>query len=140
MPVLPVTNFLSSGEKTNPYPYSLSKAEKLLSSHGWKINPGAQTPARSRAPVPSECGAGIPAGTPLTFNMQFATGITTQTQAVNDEISSWESAGIHVNETTSTFDTVIGNATACTPGPELHVGVPGLGRELGLLPRHLPDR
>ena len=31
--------------------------------------------------------------------------------------SSWESAGIHINETTSTFDTVIGNATACTPGP-----------------------
>ena len=36
---------------------------------------------------------------------------------MNDEISSWDSVGIHIDETTSTFDTVIGNATACTPGP-----------------------
>ena len=117
VPVLPVTNFLSSGEKTNPYPYSLSKAEKLLSDHGWKINAGGTDTCTKPGTGANECGAGIPAGTPLTFNMQFATGITTQTQAVNDEIASWESAGIHINETTSTFDTVIGNATACTPGP-----------------------
>ena len=72
-----------------------------------------------RTPAPGRPTAvpGSRKGTPLTFNMQFATGITTQTDAVNDEISSWKSAGIHVNETTSTFDTVIGNATACTPGP-----------------------
>jgi peptide/nickel transport system substrate-binding protein len=117
VPVLPVTNFLSSGEKTNPYPYSLSNAEKLLSSHGWKINPGGTDTCTKPGTGSDECGAGIPAGTPLTFNMQFATGITSQTEAVDDEISSWESAGIHVDETTSTFDTVIGNATACTPGP-----------------------
>ncbi len=117
VPVLPVTNFLSAGEKTNPYPYSQSKAENLLSSHGWKINPGGTDTCTKPGTGSNECGAGIPAGTPLTFNMQFATGITSQTEAVNDEIASWESAGIHVNETTSTFDTVIGNATACTPGP-----------------------
>lgn len=117
VPVLPVTNFLSSGEKTNPYPYSQSKAEKLLSSHGWKINPGGTDTCIKPGTGSDQCGAGIPAGTPLTFKMQFATGITSQTQAVNDEIASWESAGIHVDETTSTFDTVIGNATACTPGP-----------------------
>ena len=117
VPVLPVTNFLSAGEKTNPYPYSLSNAEKLLSSHGWKINPGGTDTCTKPGTGSDECGAGIPAGTPLTFNMQFATGITSQTEAVDDEISSWASAGIHVNETTSTFDTVIGNATACTPGP-----------------------
>ena len=40
VPVLPVTSFLSSGEKTNPYPYDPTKAKNLLSSHGWKINAG----------------------------------------------------------------------------------------------------
>jgi peptide/nickel transport system substrate-binding protein len=117
VPVLPVTNFLSSGEKTNPYPYDPTKAKNLLSSHGWKINPGGTDTCTNPGTGPDQCGAGIPAGTPLSFNLQFATGITSQTQAVNDEISSWESVGIHINETTSTFDTVIGNATACTPGP-----------------------
>jgi len=117
VPVLPVTSFLSSGEKTNPYPYDPTKATNLLSSHGWKINPGGTDTCIKPGTGSDECGAGIPAGTPLTFNMQFATGITTQTEAVNDEISSWDSVGIHIDETTSTFDTVIGNATACTPGP-----------------------
>ncbi len=117
VPVLPVTNFLSSGEKTNPYPYDPAKAERLLSSHGWKINAGGTDTCTDAGSGSNQCGTGIPAGTPLTFNLQFATGITTQTEAVNDEISSWDSAGIHINETTSTFDTVIGNATACTPGP-----------------------
>jgi len=117
VPVLPVTSFLSSGEKTNPYPYDPTKAKNLLSSHGWKINAGGTDTCIKPGTASDECGAGIPAGTPLTFNMQFATGITTQTEAVNDEISSWDSVGIHIDETTSTFDTVIGNATACTPGP-----------------------
>jgi len=117
VPVLPVTNFLSSGEKTNPYPYNPSKAISLLSSHGWTIHAGGTDTCSRAGSGPNECGAGIPVGTPLTFNLQFATGITSQTEAANDEISSWSSAGIHINETTSTFDTVIGNATACTPGP-----------------------
>jgi peptide/nickel transport system substrate-binding protein len=117
VPVLPVTSFLSSGEKTNPYPYSQSAAEHLLSSHGWSIKAGGTDTCTKPGTGSDECGAGIPAGTPLSLDLQFATGITTQTEAVNDEISSWESAGIHINETTSTFDTVIGNATACTPGP-----------------------
>ncbi len=117
VPVLPATNFLSSGEKTNPYPYDPAKAKTLLSSHGWTIHANGTDTCTDAGSGAHQCGAGIPAGTPLTFNMQFATGITTQTEAVDDEISSWESVGIHINETTSTFDTVIGNATACTPGP-----------------------
>jgi peptide/nickel transport system substrate-binding protein len=117
VPTLPKTNLISSGEKTNPYPYNPTKARKLLSSHGWTIKPGGTDTCAKAGTGAGECGAGIPAGTPLTFNLQFATGITTQTEALNDEISSWESEGIHVNESTATFDTVIGNATACTPGP-----------------------
>ena len=117
VPVLPATNFLSSGEKTNPYPYDPAKAKTLLSSHGWTIHANGTDTCTDAGSGAHQCGAGIPAGTPLTFNLQFATGITTQTEAVDDEISSWASVGIHINETTSTFDTVIGNATACTPGP-----------------------
>ena len=117
VPVLPTTDFLSSDEKTNPYPYNATKAKNLLSSHGWKINANGTDVCEKPGTGSDECGAGIPAGTPLTFNLEFATGINTQTQAAADEIASWDSVGIHINETKSTFDTVIGNATACTPGP-----------------------
>jgi peptide/nickel transport system substrate-binding protein len=117
VPVLPVTSFLSSGEKTNPYPYDPAKAKNLLSSHGWSIHAGGTDTCTNAGSGSNQCGAGIPAGTPLTFNLQFATGITSQTEAANDEIASWDSVGIHINLTTSTFNTVIGNATACSPGP-----------------------
>jgi peptide/nickel transport system substrate-binding protein len=109
--------YISQAAKTNPYPYDPTKAKSLLSSHGWKVNPGGTDTCVNPGSGSNQCGAGIPAGTPLSFNLQFATGITTQTEAVADEISSWESAGIHINETTATFNTVIANATACSPGP-----------------------
>jgi peptide/nickel transport system substrate-binding protein len=116
VPPTPPT-YLSAAAKSNPYPYDPSKAKALLASHGWTVKPGGTDVCSKAGSGAGECGAGIPAGTPLSFNLQFATGITTQTDAANDEVSSWDSAGIHINETTSTFDTVIGNATACTPGP-----------------------
>jgi len=109
--------YVSSAAKTNPYPYSPTKAKQLLSSHGWKVVANGTDTCVKPGTASDECGAGIPANTPLVFNLQFATGITTQTDAVNDEIASWESAGIKINETATTFDTVISNATACTPGP-----------------------
>ena len=109
--------YISAAAKVNPYPYNPTKAKQLLTSHGWKVVAGGTDTCQNAGTGPTDCGAGIPKGTPLTFNMQFATGITTQTNAANIEIASWKSAGIDVNETTTTFDTVIGNATACTPGP-----------------------
>jgi peptide/nickel transport system substrate-binding protein len=109
--------YISAAAKQNPYPYSPTKAKELLSSHGWNVVANGTDTCQKPGTAADECGAGIPAGTPLSFNLQFATGITTQTKAVNIEISSWKSAGININETTSTFNTVIGNATACTPGP-----------------------
>ncbi len=109
--------YVTSLASTGVYPYNPTKAKDLLSSHGWKVVPGGTDICENAGSGSNQCGAGIPSGTPLTFNLQFATGIITQTEAVNDEIASWDSDGIHVNETTATFDTVIGNATACTPGP-----------------------
>ena len=37
VPVLPPNPFASAPEKNNPYPYNVSKAKSLLSSHGWKV-------------------------------------------------------------------------------------------------------
>lgn len=108
---------LPSALKKDPYPYNPNKAKTLLSSHGWKINANGTDTCQDAGTGANQCGAGIPAGTPLTFNLQFASGITTQTQALAVEVSSWESVGIHIDETTANFDTVIGNATACSGGP-----------------------
>ena len=47
---------------TNPYPYSISAASQLLSSHGWKVVPNGTTTCQSPGTGPTNCGAGIPKG------------------------------------------------------------------------------
>jgi peptide/nickel transport system substrate-binding protein len=108
VPVLPKNIFATSYEQQNPYAYNVKKAEDLLTSHGWDVKAGGTTTCSDA----SKCG--VPAGTPLTFNLQYATGVTATTELMNAEKSSWAQAGIQVTLTGATFDTVIGNAQACT--------------------------
>jgi len=110
VPVLPANKLETSYEQTNHYPYSTSKAMKLLTSNGWKVVPnGVDTCSDA-----SKCG--VPAGTKLEFTIQYAVPTATETEQMEAEQASWASAGIKVTLETAGFDTVIGNATACAAG------------------------
>jgi len=116
VPVVPANPYASKLETTNPFPYSPSKAKAALQSHGWKIVPNGTDTCIRPGSASNECGAGIPAGTPLSFQEQYATGVQSTTQEAIDEKASWSSVGINVQLTGATFDTVIGNAIACPSG------------------------
>jgi peptide/nickel transport system substrate-binding protein len=117
VPVTPSNPYVSPQQKTNPYPYDPTKATNLLKSHGWTIVPNGVDTCTKPGSASDECGAGIPQGAQLNFDLQYATGITTVDERMATERASWASAGIKVNLSTASFDTVIGNATSCTPGP-----------------------
>lgn len=68
----PVTSFLSSQSKTDPFPYNPAKAKSLLSSHGWKVTPNGTTTCTN----PSLCGAGVKQGQGLSFTLPYATGVS----------------------------------------------------------------
>jgi len=108
VPVCPTNAFVSSQEKANPYAYNKTKAINLLKSNGWNVQPNGTTTCTDAA----KCG--VPAGTPLNVNLQYAGGSQAITQLMNTEKSSWAQAGINVNLTTATFNTVIGTAVPCT--------------------------
>jgi peptide/nickel transport system substrate-binding protein len=55
----------------------------------------------------------VPAGTKLTFNLQYVSGSPFEDQLMQAEKSAWAQAGINVSLTTATFDTVLGNAVPC---------------------------
>ena len=110
VPVLPKNPFASSYEKSNPYPFSSSKAVKLLKDHGWKVVPGGV----STCSVAAKCG--VPVGTKLSFTEQYVNQGPIAQEEANAEVSSWESAGIKVSLSTGTFNTVIGNAIPCKAG------------------------
>jgi peptide/nickel transport system substrate-binding protein len=114
VPTLPANPFASSYEKTNPYPYDPSKAISLLKSHGWTVTPGGTDTCSRAGTASNDCGAGIPAGAKFEFNLQYASGTLWITQDMTAEKSSWESAGITVNLSQATFDTVLSNAVPCS--------------------------
>jgi peptide/nickel transport system substrate-binding protein len=68
---VPATSFLSpQGHSGDPFPFSLAKARRLLTSHGWTVVAHGQTTCAT----PSQCGPGVKAGQPLKFNFPYATG------------------------------------------------------------------
>lgn len=76
-----------------PYPYSPSKAQKLLTTHGWTIGHPAATCTKA-----SGCGAGIPVGSKLDLTFEYITGGGTSAfdKEVNTEDAEWANVGINV--------------------------------------------
>jgi peptide/nickel transport system substrate-binding protein len=111
-PAEPTTNpFLSSAQLENggqgPYPFNISKATSLLTSHGWKMVGGVMT-----CQNPAQCGTGIKAGQQLKFTLDYSTGEAAFTNEVAIYKSDASKAGIDVNVVGKTFNEVAGEAVA----------------------------
>jgi peptide/nickel transport system substrate-binding protein len=116
VPSQPDNPFVSQEVKNNPYPYNPGKATTLLTSHGWKVVPHGTTTCQSPGTGANQCGAGIPAGAKLAFNLQYASGQQSLTQLMTAEKSSWSQAGINITLSQASFNTVLGVAVPCTAG------------------------
>lgn len=111
-PIYPLGNeFVSNAERTNPYPYSISAAEKLLKAHGWQVNPGKVDVCM--VPGPSGCGAGVSKGEKLSFNLLISSGEVTLTENTDLFQSDAAQAGVQINVKQSDFNTVISVVQPC---------------------------
>jgi peptide/nickel transport system substrate-binding protein len=114
VPLVPSSKFISSAEKTNPYPYNPADATNVLKQHGWTIHPHGADVCTRPGSGSTECGAGIAGGQKLSFQLQYSTG----TQGVTEEVASLQSAfseaGIQIAPTGAPFSTVVGNDIPCT--------------------------
>jgi peptide/nickel transport system substrate-binding protein len=116
VPSEPPNSFVSKVVKNNPYPYNPGKAMSLLKAHGWKVVPNGTSTCQSPGTGASQCGAGIPAGAQLAFDLQYVGGTAAYTQIMTAEKSSWSTAGINVTLSQGSFNTIIGIATPCPTG------------------------
>ncbi len=116
VPVWPHNPYSSTFEETNPYPYSVSKAKALLTSHGWKVTPKGIDVCEKPGTSKSDCGKGVKKGAKLDFTLQYASGTKTSAFLMDAEKASWQQAGIRVNLSSATYDTVIGSADPCPKG------------------------
>ena len=98
----------------NPYPYNPTQAATLLKDHGWKVVPNGTSTCETPGTASNECGAGIPAGAKLNFNLQYSSGTDAYTQIMTAEKASWASAGINVNLSQASSNTVTANAVPCS--------------------------
>jgi peptide/nickel transport system substrate-binding protein len=112
VPPSPPSPLVSASVTTvNPYPFSVSAAQQLLSSHGWKVASGGTTTCQN----PSLCGAGITKGEGISFTLDYASGTVAVKNEMNDLAAQAKKVGIDINLTTHPFATVIGTAVACQP-------------------------
>jgi peptide/nickel transport system substrate-binding protein len=98
---------------TNPYPYNLTAAKKLLTSHGWKEVGGVDT-CESPGTGATDCGAGIAQGATLALSIVWASGTPALDDTFNAEIADWDSIGFKFSHTEATFNDVISDCEAGT--------------------------
>jgi peptide/nickel transport system substrate-binding protein len=109
IPAYPKSPFLPPNAATNPYPFSISAATNLLKQHGWTVNAGGTDVCQNAGSGPNQCGAGIPAGTQLKFNLIYASDNTLTTSMVTDLVSKAKQAGINITLQSSNFNYMISN-------------------------------
>jgi peptide/nickel transport system substrate-binding protein len=109
VPASPESPYAPENAVHNPYPFSISAAKKLLTSHGWKVVPEGTTTCARPGKAANECGAGIPAHTPLSWNLIYATGSPTAGAIVDALASNAKKVGINISLSGQTFNYIISN-------------------------------
>jgi peptide/nickel transport system substrate-binding protein len=97
-----------------PYPYSPSKATALLRAHGWKVNPGGASTCQRPGSGTSDCGAGIGAGQPLSFQLVYSSGQTAMDEQNAAIQSSEEQAGVKFGLKPEPFNTLEASIGSCS--------------------------
>ena len=95
----------------NPYPFNLTTAEALLTSHGWTMTGGVMT-CTDPGTGASQCGANITQGYTLNFKLVYASGSPALTQEITAEVADWAQIGIQVATTTESFNSVISDCSS----------------------------
>jgi peptide/nickel transport system substrate-binding protein len=112
VPTAPSSPFVPSNAAQPAYKYSPTKAVATLKAHGWDVKPGGETTCAKAGTGASECGAGIPVGTPIKFVWANVPESTASTGVLESEAFASEAkaaAGIDVTFQTKTFNFLVSN-------------------------------
>jgi peptide/nickel transport system substrate-binding protein len=118
IPSVPKTPYVPANAVKPPYPYSPAKAVAILKAHGWHVVPNGTTTCASAGSGPNQCGAGIPAGTPIAFDWYTQTAAAGPFVPLTDEAVTSEAkqaAGINVRLHQKTFNYIATNFNDADP-------------------------
>ena len=108
----PQTKYLSPelAQLGDQWTLNIQKSQLLLKSHGWKVTPNGIDTCNLGGPAPGHCGAGIPQGRQLKFNLVYATGTDWMESSVRELASNASLAGIQVSLEPESFEDTVGTA------------------------------
>jgi hypothetical protein len=127
VPALPANKWTPAVQKgSGPYPFSISTAKSLLTSHGWSELGGVMT-----CTDPAKCGSGVAKGVKLNLNIVYTSGNATFTDEMAVYKSDAAMAGIDLTVTPQSFNTIISETV-----PTNHIWQMGMygGWSYGLAP------
>jgi peptide/nickel transport system substrate-binding protein len=107
--VLPTSDFSKQAVTTNPYPYDIAAAKKLLTDHGWTIANGKAT-CNTPGTAANQCGAGIPKGQTIAFTFWYANDSVVVGQMIAAFSSAAKQAGIDITLKAFTFNQLLQTA------------------------------
>ncbi|WP_298446123.1 ABC transporter substrate-binding protein, partial [Ferrimicrobium sp.] len=96
VPNTPGSPYVSSQEKTDPDPYSLTAARTLLTSHGWRAGANGIMVCSHPGTLASDCGAGITKDQPLTMSLLYVDSSPTLAAQVQAFTTTAQKAGIDI--------------------------------------------
>jgi peptide/nickel transport system substrate-binding protein len=116
-PDYPGSDLVSPALRHDPYPYSITAAEHLLSSHGWVKDASGTDVCQHPGTASNECGAGIAKGRTLSLSFMYSTGTPSYLAQVEAFQTAAQSAGIDITLNGQTENTMYSIAGVCPPGP-----------------------
>jgi peptide/nickel transport system substrate-binding protein len=113
VPSQPKNPYSDAYETKGPWPFNPKTAVKLLTDNGWKVTPNGTSTCVKAGTGQGQCGAGIKAGTPLSFTLKFGSGAVVTSQEMQALKSQFSRAGIQLNLSSAPFDSIISLLAPC---------------------------
>ena len=129
IPSVPRTPYVPADSVSPPYPYNPAAAVSLLKSHGWNVVPNGTTTCANPGSGPSQCGAGIPKGTPISFSWYTETAASGPYIPLTDEAVTSEAkqaAGINIAVHQETFNYIASNLNDPDPSVAKYINTWGV--------------
>ncbi|MGH3164523.1 MAG: ABC transporter substrate-binding protein [Trebonia sp.] len=116
VPLAPTSPYTTPYERSDPYPFSVSAAEGLLKSHGWKVTANGTDTCASPGSGTGECGARIPKGKALTFKILYASGDPGYSVMMANFQSAAKNAGVNIVLSQGQFNQITAVTGVCSMG------------------------
>jgi peptide/nickel transport system substrate-binding protein len=115
VPAQPANPYANAQASSDPYPFSVATAARILEAHGWRVEPNRTTTCTRPGTVAGDCGADIPAGKPLRFTLMYPSGMSSTDGAMVDLQSVARQVGIQISLREVTTATIDADIEPCAP-------------------------